>query len=192
MKEFDKLPYKSYERRRPKHEPTESYFYPERQIAKCMMRADYLNLHVYPAGMEMTAMKQILISHFCSTNENKLKLFLVTKTLSQTCSTEKEESKCIIFDECPTEEYKSQCVHKNIIKQKDANNDAEYEESSVTHEVLSYFNILKCGRNLLNRIYVTYERACIVIPIDKYYEKMLETLVDYNDHHNATLSNEKL
>ena len=29
-------------------------------------------------------------------------------------------------------------------------------------------------------------------PRDKYYEKMLETLVDYNDHRNAPLSNKKL
>ena len=29
-------------------------------------------------------------------------------------------------------------------------------------------------------------------PKDKYYTKLLETVVDYNDHHNAPLSNEKL
>ena len=48
IREFEKLPYKSYEMRRPKHEPTDSYFYPERQLMKCMMRADSINLHVYP------------------------------------------------------------------------------------------------------------------------------------------------
>ena len=37
-----------------------------------------------------------------------------------------------------------------------------------------------------------YERACMATPKDKYYTKMLENLVDYNDHHNAPLSNEKL
>ena len=30
ISEFDKLSYKSYESRRPKHEPTDSYFYPAR------------------------------------------------------------------------------------------------------------------------------------------------------------------
>ena len=34
IREFDKLPYKSYERRRPNHEPTECYFYLARQIVK--------------------------------------------------------------------------------------------------------------------------------------------------------------
>ena len=29
-------------------------------------------------------------------------------------------------------------------------------------------------------------------PKDKYYTKLLETVIEYNDHHNAPLSNEKL
>ena len=48
IRDFEKLPYKSYERRRPKNDPTDSYFFLARQIAKCMMRADVLNLHGYP------------------------------------------------------------------------------------------------------------------------------------------------
>ena len=61
-----------------------------------------------------------------------------------------------------------------------------------TNEVPCYFNISEYGRNILNRLEVTYERACMANPRDKYYEKMLDTLVDYNDHHNALLSKEKL
>ena len=34
IKEFDKLTYKSYERRRPKHKPTDSYFYPKIHLCK--------------------------------------------------------------------------------------------------------------------------------------------------------------
>ena len=90
------------------------------------------------------------------------------------------------------EEDESDCVHKNINKQKDANNEAEYEEYSVTHEVPSYFNILKCGRNILNRLDVTYEWACMATPREKYYEEILETIVNYNDCHNAPLSNKNL
>ena len=33
-------------------------------------------------------------------------------------------------------------------KRKDANNEVEYEEPSVTHEVPRYFNIFECGRNI--------------------------------------------
>ena len=54
IREFDKLPYKSYEMRRPKHDPTESYFYLARKLVKCMIRADALNLHVDPVRTEMT------------------------------------------------------------------------------------------------------------------------------------------
>ena len=46
IREFDKWPYKSYDRRRPKNEPTTSSFYLARQLAKCMMRADSFNSHV--------------------------------------------------------------------------------------------------------------------------------------------------
>ena len=60
------------------------------------------------------------------------------------------------------------------------------------HKVSSYFDIFGCGKNILNIIDVTYERACMATPIDKYYDMMLETLVDYNDCNIAPLSNEKL
>ena len=43
IREFDKLPYRSYERRRPKYEPTENYFYLSKHLAECMMRSDALN-----------------------------------------------------------------------------------------------------------------------------------------------------
>ena len=71
------------------------------------MRADVFNLHAYPVRAEITATKQILTSHVFSTDERKLKEFLVDKTLSQICYTENDESKGIIVDECSTEEEES-------------------------------------------------------------------------------------
>ena len=68
IREFLKLPYESYERKRTKHEPTDSYFYLVRQLAKCMMRSDSLNSHGYSVRTEMTATKQIMTSHVCSTD----------------------------------------------------------------------------------------------------------------------------
>ena len=62
----------------------------------------------------------------------------------------------------------------------------------MTYEVPRYFNILECGENLLNRLDVMYEKAFMATPRDKYYTKMLETLVDYNDRNNTPFSNEKL
>ena len=71
IKDCKKLPYKSYERSRPKHKLTESYFYLSIHILKCMMRDDSLSLHVYPVITKMTVTKQIHISHVCSTENIK-------------------------------------------------------------------------------------------------------------------------
>ena len=46
IKEFGKFPYKCYVQKSPNHEPTDSYFYLARHIAKCMMRVDVLNSYV--------------------------------------------------------------------------------------------------------------------------------------------------
>ena len=55
-----------------------------------------------------------------------------------------------------------------------------------------YFNIFECGRNILNRLGVAYEQAYMATMKDKYYSKMLETLVDYNNRNNAPLANEEI
>ena len=91
IREFEKLPYKSYERRSTKYERTDSYFYPSRQLVKCMMRSDELNLHVYPVRTEMTNTKQILVSHVFSTDDSEIQEFLVNKTLSQIFSTDEDK-----------------------------------------------------------------------------------------------------
>ena len=53
-------------------------------------------------------------------------------------------------------------------------------------------NIFECGGNLLDRIDVMYEQACMAIQKDKYYAKLLETLVNDNNRNGALFSNEKL
>ena len=47
IREFGKFGELPYENKRPKHEPTDIYFYLARKIAKCMTRADALNWHGY-------------------------------------------------------------------------------------------------------------------------------------------------
>ena len=91
IREFEKLTYESYEKKRPNHEPTDIYFYLSIQLATCTMRADYLNLHGYHVRTKITTTKQILTLHVCSTEERKLKEFPVDETLSQICSTDKDE-----------------------------------------------------------------------------------------------------
>ena len=63
IRDFDKLPYGSYEKKRPKYKPTESYVYLARQLEKCMLRSDALNLQVYPVITTMTATQQIPTYH---------------------------------------------------------------------------------------------------------------------------------
>ena len=73
IREFEKLPYESYERKRPNHEPTDSYFYLARQLAKFIMRADALKSHVYHIRTEMNGTQQIPTSHVYYKEESKLK-----------------------------------------------------------------------------------------------------------------------
>ena len=56
IKEFEKIEKLPYEKKRPKHEPTLSYFHLVRQLAKCMMIYDKLNRHDHGSYMEMTSL----------------------------------------------------------------------------------------------------------------------------------------
>ena len=47
IRDFEKLLYDSYEKKRSTHEPTESKFYLARQLEKCMMISDTLNWYDY-------------------------------------------------------------------------------------------------------------------------------------------------
>ena len=55
IKEFEKIGKLTYEKRKPKHEPTPSYFHLGRQLAKCMMRSDEHNRHMHGSYAEETA-----------------------------------------------------------------------------------------------------------------------------------------
>ena len=90
-REFDKLPYKSYERRRPKNEPADSYFYLARQLENCMMRSDTLNSHIYPVRTEINGTQQVPIAHVYSNDKSELKEFLVDKNLLHIFSTNEDE-----------------------------------------------------------------------------------------------------
>ena len=55
IKEFEKIEKLPYEKKRPKHEPTYSYFHLTRQLTKCMMRSDTLNWQDHGGYTKMTA-----------------------------------------------------------------------------------------------------------------------------------------
>ena len=67
IREFEKFEKLPSEKKRPKHEPTDSYFYLKRQLAKCMMISGTLNWHDHGGYTEMTAPS----SNFYSKDEDK-------------------------------------------------------------------------------------------------------------------------
>ena len=55
-----------------------------------------------------------------------------------------------------------------------------------------YFNIFEYGRNLLDRLNVTYQRAFMATPQDKYYTDILENIIKVNNLKGEPLSNERI
>ena len=158
-----------------------------------MMRSDTLNWHDYGVYTEMNA----LSLNIYYTDEDESKRITVHEILPQNCFVNEDKSKQSIVNETLSQNYYADVdklcsteidiSEHTITEQKDA----DYEEYSVTKEVPSYFNIFECGRNLLDRLDVTYEGACMAAQKDKYYTKLFQTLVDVNIRNGATFSNEK-
>ena len=88
IKEFEKVEKSPYEEKRPKHEPTDSYFHLERQLAKCMMITNNLNLHDHVGYTKMTA----LYLNLNATDEDESKEIIVHKPVSENLSMDVSES----------------------------------------------------------------------------------------------------
>ena len=149
IKEFEKMGKLPYEKEIPKHEPTPSYLHLVRHLAKCMMRSDELNRHVHGSYTENTAMS----SKVNVTNEGESKEIIVHKTLSDNQSKDVNKSECNIVHETLSQKNSADILDNVITELKDE----EHKETSVTQKVTSYFNILGCGRNLLDQLDVTYQ-----------------------------------
>ena len=78
IKEFEKIEKLPYEKKIPKHEPTDSYFHLARKLEKCMMRSDNLNWNDHGSYTKMTAPS----SNVNVTDEEKSKEIIVHETLS--------------------------------------------------------------------------------------------------------------
>ena len=70
--------------------------------------------------------------------------------------------------------------------------DEENKENTMTQIVKSYFNIYECGRNLLDRLDVTYQPAFMATPPNKYCFALLDTLVKDNNLRGKPFSNQKI
>ena len=97
---------------------------------------------------------------------------------------DKSKSESVIINENSTEENESESAHKSINKnkEKDSIDKTEDEETLVTDIPIinepSYVNLFECGKNFLNKLDATYERACMATSKDKYYTKIYKTLTD--------------
>ena len=89
IKDFEKIEKLPYEKKRPKHEPTDSSFHLARHLAKCMMRSDNLNRHKHSGYTEITSP----CLNVNATEEDESKRIIVHKNLSENCYTDVSESK---------------------------------------------------------------------------------------------------
>ena len=86
----------------------------------------------------------------------------------------REQIKKSYHNECSSDKSESKSIHISINKHelKYGTNETNFEEPSVTDNSVinapSYFKIFKCSKTFLNNFYATYERACMVNPMEKY------------------------
>ena len=126
IKEFEKIGKLPYEKKRPKHEPTDSYFHIARQLEKFTMISNKINWHDHGGYTEMTAPS----SNVNVTDEKKSKEIIVHKTLSENQSKEMIESECNIVHETLLQNN-SKDIPDNVITEL---KDNEHKEPSVTEK----------------------------------------------------------
>ena len=124
FEKFEKLP---YENKRPKHEPTDSYFHLARQLTKCIKRSNNLNWHDHGGYTETTAPSL----NVNTTQEYESKRIIVHEGLSENFSTDVIESKRNIVNGILSQNNSTDLSEYTITEQKDK----EYKEPSVTKDV---------------------------------------------------------
>ena len=101
------------------------------------------------------------------------------KNLLENSSTDvSEPERNIVNETLPQKNYAD--VSENTITEL---KDEGHKEPSVTEKVTSYFNIFECGRNLLDQLDVTYQRAFMATPAQEdCYKEMLKNLIKVNNN----------
>ena len=144
-----------YLKRTSKHEPTSSYFHLVECLGKCMMRCGENNCHVHDGYEKYIAPS----SEVNDTDEEESNNSIVHKPFDKPSSENLimsvSESECNIFNETSSQSDSSD-VPTNVITE--LNYDDHIEPSANVKEA-SYFNIFRCGRNLLDKLDVMYQRA---------------------------------
>ena len=149
------------------------------------MRSDEHNWHVHGSYAEETAPS----SNINVMDEDESKEIIVHKTLSENQSKDVREPECNIVHE-NLSQNNSKDVPENVITEL---KDDEHKETSVTEKVTSYFNLSECGRNRLNKLDVTYQRAFIAKSSQyEYYREMTKSLIKANIGSDGKICNEKI
>ena len=130
----------------------------------------------------------VLSSNNNITDEDEPKQIIVHKTLSENSSLDVSKSECNIVNETLSQKNSTYVSEYTTTKLKDK----EHKEPSETREVKRYFNIFECGRNLLDRLDVTYQWAFMATPHGKYYKERLKNLIKVSNHEGEPLSSEKI
>ena len=89
------------------------------------------------------------------TDEDKSKEIIVHETLSDNNTKDVSESERNIINEILSQNNSADVPENTITEFKDK----DHKEHSVFQKVKIYFNICECGRNLLDRLDVTYKQA---------------------------------
>ena len=139
--EFEKFVKVPHFKKEPKHEPTLSYFHLVQCLCKCMMRSGEHKQHVHVSyGKEMASSSDVK-----DTDKDK----------------EEDESNNSIarsFDEPSAENLESE-PDCNIVNATTELNCNEHIKPSANVIEASYFNIFECGRNVLDKLDITYQSA---------------------------------
>ena len=116
----------------------------------------------------------------------------------QVCSMDESESESIIVEKYSTGGSELESIHKSINTNEgkytiDGTKDEEplVTDNPVVNEPI-YFKLFKCGIKFLKHIDAICERACMTPSKDKCYMEMFNTLTDYNDFKNKSLSKLKI
>ena len=121
------------------------------------------------------------------------------KPLSENLSMDVGESECNIIHKTLSQNNSSE-VPNNVIMELEDN---EHIEPSEIYKGSSYFNIFECGRNLLDQLDVTYQRAFMASPVqqglyqisparERYYDMMANNIIKTNVGSEGTINNEDL
>ena len=84
-------------------------------------------------------------------------------TLSENQSMDVSESEYNIVHKTLSQNNSSDVPYNVITELKDD----EHKETSVITKETSYFNIFECGRNILDQLDITYQRAFMASPVQE-------------------------